>query len=212
MLGIVCALGAERPRGAADVAVAVGGVGRANAARAAENLAAAHQLTALISFGFAGALVPELRVGDVVVDTCVPEWQALVKGPAGRRSRLGRIVTVDRVVRDAAARRQLARETGALAVDMESDAVAAVAAARGLPFAAIRGITDTVHRDLVIDYDRCRRADGSLRPLAVLRQALASRQGMAEIPRLWYASRLASRELALFLAELPRSIGHGTLT
>jgi len=38
--------------------------------------------------------------------------------------------------------------TGALAVDTESHVVASVAAARGLPMAAVRVITDSAHYSL----------------------------------------------------------------
>jgi nucleoside phosphorylase len=247
-LGIVCALESERPRRIAGAVVAVGGPGRTNAARVAEKLAAERELSGLVSFGFAGALAPHLKIGDVVVDTCVPKWRAVAQaqsqGPGvrgeereqtkrtelpdgsngalphgrsedlphsdeGRRGRLphchlhlGRIATVDRVIRSATERAELARETGALAVDMESDAIAAVAAAHGLPFCAVRAITDSPRHDLVIDWNRWRREDGGFRLLGVLGQAFASRQGMAEIAQLWYASRLASKHLRLFLAEL----------
>ncbi len=209
MLGIVCALHSEAPRRrqlSADAVLAVSGPGRENARRAAEALAAEHRLAGLISLGFAGALAPWLHVGDVVVDTCVPRWHEL----ASQHAIPGRVITVDTVIRSRAEREQLLQTTGALVVDMESDAVADVAARNSLPFAAIRAVTDTPQRDLVIDWELCRRSNGSFRLLAVLRQALVSAEGIAEIRQLWYASRLASRQLGLFVAELLSD--HGTLT
>jgi nucleoside phosphorylase len=208
--------------------ITVGGPGRENAARAAEKLAANHRLTGLVSAGFAGALSPVLKIGDLVVDTEVPRWREVAQAsqaaqasmPAdvgrpgglphpelGRRGRLphihlGRIVTVDHLIRSTGERQQLARETGALAVDMESEAVAAVAARLALPFAAIRAITDTADHDLVIDWDRCRRLDGTFRLASILARALSSRGGVAEILRFWYASRLASKNLGFFVGAL----------
>lgn len=198
MLGIVFALRREVRRLKPGAAVVVGGPGRLNAARAAERLAARGPLSGLISAGFAGALSPSLRVGDLVVNTDVPEWQALARS---RSVAVGRIVTVDRVIRTAAGRAQLAERTGGLAADMESAAVAEVAARHGLPFAAVRAITDTAARDLLLDWDRCRRPDGRFHLLTLLYRALRTPQGLAEIRQLWYASRLASQNLGYFLRE-----------
>ena len=84
-LGIVCALERERPRRMAGAVVAVGGPGRENAARAAEKLATENEPSGLVSFGFAGALAPRLKIGDVVVDTCVPKWRAVAQARNGWR-------------------------------------------------------------------------------------------------------------------------------
>jgi adenosylhomocysteine nucleosidase len=66
--------------------------------------------------------VPSLRVGDVV------------ESP--------RIVTVDHLVSDPAEKQLLGESHDA--VDMESAAVAEVCAARGVPFLAVRAVSDTV--------------------------------------------------------------------
>lgn len=179
-------------------AVVVGGPGLDNARHAAERLAGEKPLTGLVSAGYAGALVSGLRVGDIVVDTSVPHWREL----AEQRAVLGRIATVDRVIGPAAERAWLAAQTAAIAVDMESAAVAEVAREHGLPFASVRAITDTPGRDLVLDWDACRRGDGTFSTPKLLAQALRSRRGIAEIVQLWYASRLASYRLGLFLGEM----------
>lgn len=204
MLGIICALRFEVPRPGAGAVVAVSGLGRANAARAAEELVARRRLSGLISAGFAGALAPELRVGDLVLDTEVARWKALAER---RRIVVGRVATVDHVVRTVAERRQLAARTGALAVDMESAAVAEVARRHGLPWAAVRAVTDTAERDLVLDWNRCLRRNGGVGLLSLAGQLLRKPQGVAEIRQLWYASRVASRSLGNFLGELLGSDG-----
>jgi len=205
MIGIVCALRAEAPKLAAGAVVAVGGMGRANAGRAAEALAARHRLTGLIAAGFAGALTPDLRAGDVVIDTEVAAWRAAAERSGAA---LGRIATVDRIIRTGAERRALAASTGALAVDMESDAVAEVARRHALPFAAVRSITDTPERDLVLDWNSYRRADGGIRFLRLFLHVVRTPNGVEEIRQLWYASRLASRRLGQFLGKLLGNDGH----
>ncbi len=49
-----------------DAVVAVGGIGREAASRAAEALVARYSPSVLVSAGIAGALTPKLKVGDVV--------------------------------------------------------------------------------------------------------------------------------------------------
>jgi adenosylhomocysteine nucleosidase len=133
----------------------------------------------VIAAGFCGALVPDLRVGDVITD---------------------RIVTVGRLVGDPAEKRRLADEHHALAVDMESDAVAAVCAERGLPFCAVRVVSDAVDTAL------SPRLVGLLSGghVSALRAAAAvARQPslLREFLRLARDTRLAARNLA---AELMR--------
>jgi adenosylhomocysteine nucleosidase len=55
----------------------------------------------------------------------------------------GGLITGDRPVLDARERNALARRFDALAVDMEAGAAAAVSLANGIPFAAIKAITDS---------------------------------------------------------------------
>src|SRR5262249_4249020 len=119
--------------------------------------------------------------------------------------RTGAIATVDAVVTTVAARKKLADRTGALAVDMESAAVAAVAERHGLRFAAVRAITDVATRELVVDWARCLGREGNVRWRALAAETLASPGKMAEVLRLWYASRIAARNLQRFLLELARS-------
>lgn len=86
-------------------------------------------------------------------------------------------------------------------MDMESAAVARVAADYGLPFAAVRAITDGPEMELALPWDSFRRPDGSLRTAAILLGALRTPKGMAELRQLWYASRDASKALCSFLGR-----------
>ena len=73
---------------------------------------------------------------------------------------LGSILTVDRIVRTPKEKRTLAAESGAVALDMESAAIASAALAYSVPFLAIRGVLDPIHEDLAIDFDRFLDAEG----------------------------------------------------
>jgi adenosylhomocysteine nucleosidase len=114
----------------------------------------------VISFGVAGGLCPSLKSGDVVVATEVmagdSRWLAglalseeLITGAGlGRRVVHGGLAGVEEVVAAQAGKAALHLETGAVAVDMESHIAAAYAAEAGLPFAALRVVSDPADRAL----------------------------------------------------------------
>ena len=115
----------------------------------------------VISFGVAGGLDPSLKSGDVVVATEVlagdtrflagsgaergTDRPCCVASPA-RSPRWPR--RVEQVIAATACKAALHSETGAAAVDMESHIAAAYAAKAGLPFAALRVISDPASRAL----------------------------------------------------------------
>lgn len=72
----------------------------------------------------------------------------------GRETRCGTVVTGNQVVFSTARKRWLQQTFAALAVEMETAAVAQVAVAHGLPWVAVRAISDTAGDDLALDYDR----------------------------------------------------------
>ncbi len=115
----------------------------------------------VISFGVAGGLDPKLKSGDVVVATEVmaggSRWRAgltlneeLIAGfGLGRRPVVrGGLAGVEQVVVARAGKAALRSQTGALAVDMESHIAASYAEEMGLPFAALRVISDPASRAL----------------------------------------------------------------
>lgn len=110
----------------------------------------------LISFGIAGALDPALTRGQIVLAHAVftPQHHLLPSaGPwcgriekeaarAGLDLHSGRLAGSDHLVASPAMKRRLATLSQALATDMESHAVAAVAWAAGVPFIVLRVILD----------------------------------------------------------------------
>ncbi|WP_066827101.1 phosphorylase family protein [Sphingomonas mali] len=100
----------------------------------------------ILSCGIAGALAPSLRPGDVVIDGDAVVAERLAEAvPHAHR---GGIVGNDAIVATAREKRLLSERTGALAVDMESHVAARVALRKGLPFAALRIISDRAEDDL----------------------------------------------------------------
>jgi len=79
--------------------------------------------------------------------------------------RLGLVVTGNQLICSTARRRWLHQTFDALAVEMETAAVAQVATAHRLPWLAIRGISDAAGDDLILDYERLRVYLDGERPL-----------------------------------------------
>ncbi len=113
----------------------------------------------LVSFGIAGGLAPQLRAGDVVISTEVlsdaGRWQAeesfrarVAELAAGIGASEGLVLGASRIMASTEEKRRTWIETGALAVDLESDVVARIAASTGIPFVVVRTIADTAYRAL----------------------------------------------------------------
>ena len=141
-------------RGAPGARIVRTGVGRRRARRAAGRLGHVPGNVVAVT-GFAGALSPDLEPGDVVVATEVrgadepvecaaAELVASMLRRAGLRVHTGPIVSVPRLV--VGEERARLAATGALAVDMESAWLAR--GCSGRPWAVVRTVVDTPHRDL----------------------------------------------------------------
>ena len=137
----------------------VGGIGKRRAAAAALLLADHGKPDALLSVGFCGALTGDLETADLVLGgTPTHGATSSVLDPAmaaAPKARRGTVATVDAVLNSADAKRALAKKTGALVVDMEADAVAVAAKARGLGFLAVKVVIDTPADPLSSNYAGC---------------------------------------------------------
>lgn len=161
------------------------GMGPEAAAQAAEALLA-EGAGALLAFGTAGALAPALRPGTLLLPEHVlfsgrdyaiaTPWRSRVAAQIHGEVVPGPLLTVAAACARPAEKQALHARSGAVAVDMESGAVAAVAAAAGKPFLALRALVDPVERDLPRSALVAVDAYGRLRPFALL-AALARRPG-----------------------------------
>jgi adenosylhomocysteine nucleosidase len=153
VIGFITGLTAE-----GRIAARCGGLVRAGGGTPAGAELAARQLVgegaqALVSFGLAGGLDPALQPGALVVPAEVIDAGMVFATDPALSARFGgmtshRVLAAEAVVTDAAAKQRAAQANGAQAVDLESGAVARVAAEYGLPFAVVRAICDPAERDL----------------------------------------------------------------
>ncbi len=187
-----------------------GGIGPGKAREAARELLG-EGATVLASLGVAGGLQPDLAPGTiVVVDTVIdPDgiplkvdlqwtmWWSHRLARGGDFFRRGNLCTVERPVLTAEAKAQLHRQSGALAVDMESAAVAWAAREAGFPFFCLRAVCDPAQRTLPADLLHLVSANGSIRLPELLRR-------LAHRPALGMEMVRAAKDYAAAIAALKR--------
>lgn len=205
-LGIVVGLIAEARIGRPLGRVAAGG-GTAIGAERAARQAIADGAAALLSFGLAGGLDPQLLPGMLVIPTRVLAEEGQFSADPAMLDALGgptvdSIASASEVMETVAAKRRLYEYTGAAAVDLESGAVAAVAHQHGVPFAVLRVVCDPAGRVLppaaLLALDQA----GAIRALNVLASIAVA---PAQVPALFALARdaaIARRALIRRVAEL----------
>jgi adenosylhomocysteine nucleosidase len=202
MIGIVTGLIAEA-RAAAPLGDAVAGGGTPRGAAVAAKALMDRGATALISFGLAGGLKPGLPPGTLIIPACIrtahadhPADAALTAwlgGPAGT------LYAGTELAVTAADKAALHAATGADAIDLESGAVADVAASHGVRFAVLRAICDHADRNLppaaIIALD----ARGAI---ALARVAASVLRHPAQLPALLGLARDAARARAALVRQV----------
>ena len=189
--------------GGKEVVVVGHGIGHRRAADSARR--AFDQMPSpelVIGTGVVGALSGGLRSGDLVLSERVlaidRDGQAVQQvavandedlravgrslGMAGIAYSTGAILTSHRVLASGAEKRSAKESTGAIAVDMETAAIAAEASARGLPFVAIRAVLDEVD-DEVFGVEMTDE-NGDVRPLAATSYLLRNPGTVLKLPKM----------------------------
>lgn len=165
-----------------DIVLLQTGVGRRRAQRAARLALERYPITAMVSFGFAGALDGSAKCGDVVVcdaifcgddsarsgdpvsecflpDGVMADAAARAPGNHGFKVLRASSVSVSRVVCEAESKKALGKQFSAGAVDMESYWIAEIAHGRDVPFLTVRAISDSAD-DTLPPFDRFMDANG----------------------------------------------------
>ena len=158
-------------------------------------------ITQWISVGFAGSLVPELRVGDCL-------WGTLVAEPSGKitstyagdgveeKDKNPILFCSNRVIGVREEKQQVHSSTGATVVDLESAAVAAHARSRNEPFVWIRVISDDLEDTIPDAFLRCVDQEGFPSVSAAMVQLLFHPTILPAMIRLARRTVLLSRCLA----------------
>jgi len=100
----------------------------------------------LISTGFAGALDQHLQTGNLLIAKNFSGLELLRSPQLDRIANhcvLGKLTTVPKIIATESERDRWARESGAVAVDMETEFIANACTAHGVPMLSLRVISDT---------------------------------------------------------------------
>lgn len=212
----VCGLAREAAiAGGAGVVTVVGG---GNALRLARLLdeALAQGAGGVISFGIAGGVLPGLAPGSLVIGETVfsgeerfptdLRWRDRLAA-ALPQARVASIAGIERPASDRAAKQAFHGATGVAAVDMESHVAARLAAARGLPFAALRAIADPAEADLPPAALLELRADGRPDVRAILGLLLHRPAQLPALIRLGLEARAAFAALSRARSAIGTRLG-----
>ena len=199
------------------------GMGLQAALVGAEVVLSAFTVDAVVSTGYVGAL-GSAGLGDVIVGTHVLDWTtegartsfpcdstllALARETAARAGggwSEGPVVTVDNVVCKAEEKQGLARASGAIAVDMESAAIARAAHVVGVPFLLVRAVSDRADEDLPMDFNLWLSPWGRVRGVVYLLRRPSSIRALLRMRRhVEYASQNLARFFAALFASLDRT-------
>lgn len=192
-------------------------MGSANAGLAARELLD-RGAGALVSWGSAVALDPELVPGTTLVSTRVlaapgesypvdVDWHRRVVERIGSAVRLctGTLAEVAQVLSTPAQKAQCLADTGARAADMESGSIAGAASAAGKPFLVVRAVADRASTTLPPSALAALDASGRWAPGKFARALLSRPQ---DVPRLLRVGR-EFRAAQVALARVANTIGSG---
>lgn len=210
----------EDPESEVNFYVVVSGVGRNCASDCCRYIFQARPPESIVSVGFAGGLDPALCVADAVISKELIAWngQGIVQGAKAHHSN-PRLVDEAKSAAKAAGlfvhagttlqadvclgtpeMKAAAREaTGALAVDMESHAIAAFAEEHALPFLAVRFISDAAGDCLTIDPASFVRDDGTFSMKRTLKYFARNPRLLPEALRLQSATARCEENLVRFM-------------
>ncbi len=187
--------------------LSISGIGPKAARATAHNLVK-HGATALLSWGCAGALVNELKPGDLLIPKSIySEDHGTLHPHKTWRKRLtdqltgtlqwheGILVESSRILTNIEEKQAMAKAFNAIAVDMESAAIGRVAEAADVPFMVIRSIADTANEGLPSCIAEAMNSRGNIRMQHLL-SALIRQPGLwPQLFRLRQHFQAASRTL-----------------
>jgi adenosylhomocysteine nucleosidase len=183
------------------------GMGRRNASEQFRKALDRFTPDRVLTCGFAGALNPALKIGDVLFDADFDAGLADKLGALGALPAKFHCST--RVAVTVAEKTELRRTTGADAVEMESAVIRTLCRERKIPSATIRVISDTASEDLPLDFNALMTSG---QKISFPKLALALIKSPQKVPRLMSLqsnTRLAAKRLAGVLEGLLHSISNG---
>jgi adenosylhomocysteine nucleosidase len=207
----------EGKLGDASVVIFCTGAGCDAAARATRALIEGHRPKWVISTGFAGGLRDEVKRGDFLLadHVCDPQGRSLAidlkmdAGAVARQSNLhlGRLLSTKRVIDRPQEKRELGVAHDAVAVDMETFAVADVCRKYKTRCISVRIVTDAVDDKLPRDVDHLVKQKSLAGRIGAATGAVFRRpSSVKDMFRLKEDALVASDKLAVFLGDMIRQL------
>lgn len=193
-----------------SVVVAEVGVGVA-AAKGAADCIAVHRPRWVVSAGFAGGLGSELKKGHLVMapeianlaGETIATGLAIDATTVSPGLHVGRLLTVDRIIREPEEKRSLGERHAAIACDMETFAIGEVCRTAGVPLISVRVISDTVDDRLPAEIEHLLAQKSLMGQLGSAAAAVMNRfSAIGDMWRLYEDALKCSQRLARFLTGL----------
>jgi adenosylhomocysteine nucleosidase len=172
----------------------VTGMGRRNASTQFTEALRRISPDRVLTCGFAGALNPEFKIGDVLFDEDYDAGmnQALLSAGAIP----AKFYCSVRVAVTAAEKADLWRTTGADAVEMESSVIRSLCRERGIPSATVRVISDAANEDLPLDFNALMTSEQKISIPKLMGKLATSPRSIPRLMELQRNTRLAAKNLA----------------
>jgi adenosylhomocysteine nucleosidase len=203
--------------GQATVDFVITGMGTANATRVAGSLISKAYSFCIIS-GFAGALKPSVKLGNIVAsekvqhhasrqtEICDPDL--LAHASENGATRIATLLTTDHVVNTSTEKNRLSEL--AEAVDMESFAILRAANKNKVPCAVVRVISDSFDRDMPQEIDTIVDPHGHVKIAGVVRYVVKHPLMVPALMRLGRDSKTVAEALAHFLESFINKLSVAT--
>jgi adenosylhomocysteine nucleosidase len=175
----------------------------AAAAQVAERKLETAKPDLLVSAGFAGALHPDLAIGDLVIGSNYSDPNLLERLTLSSRWRLGELVTVPAILEREADKQEVSQRSGAMMADMETAHLADLCESRGIPLLSVRCISDALAYDMPVPSAvLLNPATGRPEPLQLFRFLISNPMAVTGFNTLVKNARAAQVGLATGLEEI----------
>jgi len=199
------------------------------------HLSKCFRIQLMVSSGFAGSVNPEVGVGDLVIgkhvlyssqgalegeilidstlscDASIVDMAVNLCSNDAFKSHCGDILTVNKMVRQSSVKKHVGNQTSAIAVDMESFAIAERAHAMGIPFVVARAISDGIDENLEIHENMVTKG-GNINISATARHLLNKPHHIPYLNRLRKQTKSATDTLSTFFPNFITQIYNSLLT
>lgn len=205
-----------------EVVLVRSGMGKIRASEALRQVCERFAPSLILSMGYAGAVTPQLKIGDLIVAdkilefagdpvgadwTTIHETRELPINPFPIDKRLegefvrGGLLTVDEVIYKPESKSALGKLYPVQAVEMETSALARMAQEKKIPFLSLRSISDTVDCELP-DFSSMKNQEGEVSKLKAGWHAITHPDKIKSLVELRKKAQTATARLTRFITQL----------